>query len=40
MALSMGFRYAAFSVASPASAVAAAELSVLVGLLSGERLVA
>ena len=37
MALYMGFRHAAFSVASPVSAVAAAGLSVLVGLLSGER---
>jgi hypothetical protein len=37
MALYMGFRCAAFSVASPVSAVAAAGLSVLAGLLSGER---
>jgi hypothetical protein len=37
MALYMGFRHAAFSVVSPVSAVAAAGLSVLVGLLSGER---
>ena len=37
MALYMGFRHAAFSVASPVSAVAAAGLSVLVGLLSDER---
>jgi drug/metabolite transporter (DMT)-like permease len=37
MALYMGFRHAAFSVASPVSAVAAAGVSVLVGLLSGER---
>jgi len=37
MALYMGFRRAAFSVASPVSAVAAAGLSLLVGLLSGER---
>jgi drug/metabolite transporter (DMT)-like permease len=37
MALYMGFRHAAFSVASPVSAVAAAGLSVLVGLVSGER---
>jgi drug/metabolite transporter (DMT)-like permease len=37
MALYMGFRHAAFSVASPVSAVAAAGLSVIVGLLSGER---
>ncbi len=37
MALFMGFRHAAFSVASPVSAVAAAGLSVLAGLLSGER---
>ena len=37
MALYMGFRHAAFSVASPVSAVAAAGLPVLVGLLSGER---
>jgi hypothetical protein len=37
MALFTGFRYAAFSVVSPVSAVAAAGLSVLVGLLSGER---
>jgi uncharacterized membrane protein len=37
MALYLGFRYAAFSVASPVSAVAAAGFSVLVGLLSGER---
>ena len=37
MALYVGFRHAAFSVASPVSAVTAAGLSVLVGLLSGER---
>lgn len=37
MALYAGFRYAAFSVASPVSAVTAAGLPVLVGLLSGER---
>jgi drug/metabolite transporter (DMT)-like permease len=37
MALFTGFRYAAFSVVSPISAVAAAGLSVLAGLLSGER---
>jgi drug/metabolite transporter (DMT)-like permease len=37
MALYMGFRHAAFGVASPVSAVAAAGLSVVVGLLSGER---
>jgi hypothetical protein len=37
MALYMGFRHAAFSVASPVSAVAAAGLPVLVGVLSGER---
>ena len=37
MALYMGVRQAAFSLASPVSAVAAAGLSVLVGLLSGER---
>jgi hypothetical protein len=37
MALYMGFRHAAFSVASPVSAVAAAGLPVLVGLVSGER---
>jgi hypothetical protein len=37
MALYMGFRHAAFGVASPVSAVAAAGLPVLVGLLSGER---
>lgn len=37
MALYLGFRHAAFSVASPVSAVAAAGLPVLVGLLSGER---
>ncbi len=36
MALYVGFRHAAFSVASPVSAVTAAGLSVLVGLLSGE----
>src|SRR6266568_265276 len=37
MALYAGFRHAAFSVASPVSAVTAAGLSVFVGLLSGER---
>lgn len=37
MALCLGFRYAAFSVASPISAVTAAGFSVLAGLLSGER---
>jgi drug/metabolite transporter (DMT)-like permease len=37
MALFMGFRYAAFNVVSPVSAVAAAGLSVLAGVLSGER---
>jgi drug/metabolite transporter (DMT)-like permease len=37
MALFTGFRYAAFNVVSPVSAVTAAGLSVLVGLLSGER---
>ena len=37
MALYLGFRYAAFSVASTVSAVAAAGFSVLAGLLSGER---
>jgi drug/metabolite transporter (DMT)-like permease len=37
MALYMGFRHAAFSVASPVSAIAAAGLPVLVGVLSGER---
>lgn len=37
MALYLGFRYAAFSVASPVSAVVAAGFSVAAGLLSGER---
>jgi uncharacterized membrane protein len=37
MALFTGFRYVAFNVVSPISAVTAAGLSVLVGLLSGER---
>jgi drug/metabolite transporter (DMT)-like permease len=37
MALYLGFKYAAFSVASPLSAVVAAGLSVAAGLLSGER---
>lgn len=37
MALYLGFRYAAFSVAGPLSAVAAAGFSVLAGLLLGER---
>ena len=37
MALFTGFRYAPFNVVSPVSAVTAAGLSVLVGLLSGER---
>jgi len=37
MALYLGFRHAAFSVASSVSAVTAAALPVLVGLLSGER---
>jgi hypothetical protein len=37
MALYMGFRHAAFSVASPVSAVAAAGLSALAGMLSSER---
>lgn len=37
MALYLGFRYAAFSVASPLSAVVAAAVSVAAGLLSGER---
>jgi drug/metabolite transporter (DMT)-like permease len=36
-ALYLGFRYAAFSVAGPLSAVAAAGFSVLAGLLLGER---
>jgi len=36
-ALYMGFRHAAFSVAAPLSAVAAAGFSVLAGLLYGER---
>jgi drug/metabolite transporter (DMT)-like permease len=36
-ALYLGFRYAAFSVAAPLSAVAAAGFSVLAGLLYGER---
>jgi drug/metabolite transporter (DMT)-like permease len=37
MTLYLGFRFAAFSVASPLSAVVAAGLSVAAGLLSGER---
>ena len=37
MALYLGFRQAAFSVASPISAVAAAGFSLLAGLLYGER---
>jgi len=37
MALYLGFKYAAFSVASSVSAVAAAAFSVLAGLLFGER---
>jgi drug/metabolite transporter (DMT)-like permease len=37
IALFMGFRHAAFSVASPVSAVTAAGLSVLAGMVSGER---
>ncbi len=37
MALYLGFRHAAFSVAGPLSAVAAAGFSVLAGLLLGER---
>lgn len=37
MALYLGFRYAAFSVASPLSAVVAAAFSVAAGLLLGER---
>ena len=37
MALFTGFRYAPFNVVSPVSAVTAAGLSVLAGLLSGER---
>jgi drug/metabolite transporter (DMT)-like permease len=37
LALYRGFRHAAFSVAGPLSAVAAAGLSVLAGLLLGER---
>lgn len=37
MVLYLGFRYAAFSVASPISAVAAAGFSVVAGLLYGER---
>jgi drug/metabolite transporter (DMT)-like permease len=37
MVLFLGFRYAAFSVASSVSAVSAAGVSVLVGLLYGER---
>jgi len=36
-ALYLGFRYAAFSVAGPLSAVASAGFSVLAGLLYGER---
>ena len=36
-ALYMGFRYAAFSVAAPLSAVGSAGFSVLAGLLLGER---
>jgi EamA-like transporter family len=36
-ALYLGFRYAAFSVAGPLSAVGAAGFSVLAGLLYGER---
>jgi len=36
-ALYLGFRHAAFSVAAPLSAVAAAGFSVLAGLLYGER---
>jgi drug/metabolite transporter (DMT)-like permease len=35
--LTLGFRYAAFSLVSPVSAVAAAGFSVLAGLLLGER---
>jgi drug/metabolite transporter (DMT)-like permease len=38
MALSLGFRHTAFSVASPISAVVGAALPVLVGLHLGERL--
>jgi drug/metabolite transporter (DMT)-like permease len=38
MALSLGFRYAAFSVASPISAIVGAALPVIVGLSLGERL--
>src|SRR5215469_2419459 len=37
MALYLGFKYAAFSVASSVSAVGAAAFSVLAGLLFGER---
>src|SRR5580693_7508606 len=37
LALYLGFRHAAFSVAGPLSAVAAAAFSVLAGLLLGER---
>ena len=37
MALYLGFRHAAFSVAAPLSAVASAAFSVLAGLLFGER---
>jgi len=37
LALYLGFRHAAFSVAGPLSAVAAAGFSVLAGLLLGER---
>src|SRR5580704_15876756 len=37
IALYLGFRYAAFSVAGPLSAVGAAGFSVLAGLLWGER---
>ncbi len=37
MALYLGFRHAAFSVASPVSAVGSAAFSVLAGLVLGER---
>jgi len=37
MTLNLGFRHAAFSVASPLSALSAAAFSVLAGLLFGER---
>ena len=37
LALYLGFRHAAFSVAGPISAVSAAGLSVIVGILLGER---